>query len=244
MRPNPDTPGDMPKNGSYILIVEDDPKTSDILRLYLEESGFTTRCISHGNTALRVATEHPPDLVVLDLMLPGMDGWSVCRHLREESDVPILILSARQEEEDRLLGLGLGGDDYVVKPFSPREIVLRVQAILRRFQHSKTAKPETSLGQGAIRVNLAKHQVTAHGREVELTPSEYKILLAFLRAPGKTFERGELLDHLYPVGNYVVPKVIDVHIGKLRQKIEPKPSQPCHLLTVRGFGYRFVNGAE
>ncbi len=223
-----------------VLVVEDEPKTRDILRIYLEGAGYVVLLAADGREGLRLAEAESVDLVVLDLMLPGMDGWSVCRRLREHSEVPILILSARQEEQDRLLGLGLGADDYVVKPFSPREIVLRVQAILRRTHGRVEPDGDGDLvGDGPIQIDTERRRVTAHGCEVTLTPSEYKLLLALMRRPGKTFERSELLDHLYPMGGAVVPKVVDVHIGKLRQKIEPNPGHPEFVETVRGFGYRF-----
>ena len=223
-----------------VLVVEDDPNTRDILRMYLERAGYELQAAADGDTGLRLARRIQPDLIVLDLMLPGMDGWEVCRNLREWSDVPILILSARQEEQDRLLGLGLGADDYVVKPFSPREVVLRVQAILRRMRPRRNeAELADPLVRGPIEIDSERHVVSAYGREVTLTPSEFKLLLALMQTPGKTFDRRELLDHLYPMGGSVVPKVVDVHIGKLRHKIEPVPAHPRHVITVRGFGYRF-----
>ena len=215
-----------------ILVVEDDRRTAGLLELYLTDAGFRVTVEHDGDRGLERARRGEHDLVVLDLMLPGRDGWSVCGELRRSSDVPILILSARQEEDDRLVGLGLGADDYVVKPFSPREIVLRVQAILRR---TRSPRP-TAL---ALTIDRERRCAVAHGREVALTPSEYKLLDAMLSAPGRTFERRELLDHLYPTGGCVVPKVVDVHIAKLRQKVEPDPVRPRHIVTVRGFGYRF-----
>lgn len=231
-----------------LLVIEDDPNTRDILRLYLERAGFAVRCAADGQAGLDQALESMPALVVLDLMLPGVDGWSVCRRLRDLGDVPILILSARQEEEDRLLGLGLGADDYVVKPFSPREVVMRVQAILRRARREPAPVQQDDagatqvLGSGPVRLDPDERRVTVYGREVTLTPSEYRLLHAMMRRPGRTFDRSELLDHLYPTGGSAVPKAIDVHVGKLRQKIEPEPTQPRHLQTVRGFGYRFCEG--
>jgi DNA-binding response OmpR family regulator len=228
-----------------ILIVEDEAHTLDILALYLGEAGYQVRSANDGQSALDAVVEYGPHLMVLDLMLPGMDGWEVCRRIRQSSDLPILILSARQEEQDRLLGLGLGADDYVVKPFSPRELVLRVHAILRRAR-STAGISDTSgvgarkVGHGEVVVDEGRRSVTVRGEEVILTPSEYRLLLALIRRPNKTFSRSELLDHLYPTGGHVVSKVIDVHIGKLRQKIESDPQHPKHVITVRGFGYRFV----
>ncbi|MHC5063359.1 MAG: response regulator transcription factor [Planctomycetota bacterium] len=223
-----------------IAVVEDDPESANILRIYLSEAGFDVHLASDGPSGIELAQRITPELVVLDLMLPGMDGWSVCRQLRNASDVPILILSARQEEQDRLLGLGLGADDYVVKPFSPREIVLRVQAILRRVRGPLDSEEDTTLlGKGPVRLDLEGRAALVYGEETQLTPSEFKLLQALIRRPGRTFERTELIDILYPGGGTVVPKAIDVHVNKLRQKIEPVPTEPRHLVTIRGFGYRF-----
>lgn len=222
------------RSSDRILIVEDDPRTSSLLELYLRDAGFATALAADGRQGLAAARTLQPILVILDLMLPGCDGWSVCRELRRTSDVPILILSARQEEEDRLAGLGLGADDYVVKPFSPREIVLRVRAILRRAYGARHRQPE-----GPIVLDAPRRSVFAYEEEKALTPSEFKLLEALMETPGRTFERQELLDRLYPAGGSVVPKVVDVHMAKLRRKIEPEPSHPRHIVTVRGFGYRF-----
>jgi DNA-binding response OmpR family regulator len=232
-----------------ILVVEDELRTREILALYLGEAGYDVQSVHDGRSALDAVDERPPQLIVLDLMLPGMDGWEVCRRIRQTSDLPIIILSARQEEEDRLLGLGLGADDYVVKPFSPREIVLRVKAILRRTRSSAqpahgsdsewSHEPQT-IGTGEVILDEERRSVSVRGQEVILTPSEYKLLTALMRRPNKTFARDELLNQLYPLGGQVVPKVIDVHIGKLRHKIETDPQHPTHVITVRGFGYRFA----
>ncbi len=223
-----------------VVVVEDDRESAKILQLYLSEAGFDVHVAHDGTNGLALVKRTTPDLVVLDLMMPGLDGWTVCRELRRTSDVPILILSARQEEQDRLLGLGLGADDYVVKPFSPREIVLRVNAILRRVKTSDLDEPKAeTIGDGAIRLDLNRRVAITYDQEVSLTPSEFRLLHALVRRPGRTFERSELIDELYPSGGTVVPKVIDVHVGKLRQKIEPDPTDPKHLITIRGFGYRF-----
>ena len=172
-------------------------------------------------------------------MIPQKDGWEVCRELRRSSNVPILMLSAKEDELDRVLGLSLGADDYVVKPFSPRELVARVKAILRRMQPA-SAKLESLLSHAGLVLDLDKRTVTLHGRGVALTRSEHKLLQALMAAPGRVFLRGELLDHLYPVGDPVVDRVIDVHIGKLRQKIEADPAKPRYVRTVRGLGYQFA----
>jgi DNA-binding response OmpR family regulator len=222
-----------------ILIVEDDRKTAALVGLYLEREGFKTIAADNGRQALDLARQHRPSFVILDLMLPHLDGWEVCRELRRASDVPILMLTARGEELDRVVGLSMGADDYVVKPFSPRELVARVKAILRRARPNASA-PKRQLAHGDLVLNLEKRKVTVHGQPVGLTAFEYTLLQAIMAAPGRIFTREELLDHLYPGGETVIDRVIDVHIGKLRQKIEDDPAKPRYILTVRGMGYRFA----
>lgn len=223
-----------------ILIVEDNEKTASLVALYLEREGFKTIQAYDGQQALELARRHNPIFTILDLMLPNVDGWEVCRELRRSSDVPILILTAREEELDRILGLSLGADDYVVKPFSPRELVARVKAILRRARpHPSNATG--SLWCGELNLDLEKHRVTLSGHPVSLTASEYKLLKVLMAAPGRVFPREALLNHLYPNGGVVIDRVIDVHISNLRQKIEADPSKPQYIFTVRGVGYRFAD---
>jgi DNA-binding response OmpR family regulator len=222
-----------------ILIAEDDPKTGALVAAYLEREGFRTRLAPDGRQALDLARREAPVLVVLDLMLPGADGWEVCQTLRRDSDVPILILSARQEELDRILGFTLGADDYVMKPFSPRELVARVKAILRRARPRPRADRDR-LTHGRLVLDLTKRAVTLDGRRLALTPSEYRLLEALMSAPGRVFERSELLTALYPDGEAVVDRVVDVHVGKLRQKIGDDPARPSVILTVRGMGYQLA----
>jgi DNA-binding response OmpR family regulator len=223
-----------------ILIVEDDKKTASLVALYLEREGFETIVAYDGRQALELAQRHKPIFVILDLMLPSIDGWEVCRQVRQSSDVPILILSAREEEIDRVSGLTLGADDYVVKPFSPRELVARVKAILRRGRLSAIKDTKLLSHQGLI-VDQEKRKVTLNGQTVVLTPHEFNLLHAIMAFPGKVFTREELLARLYPRQEAVViDRVIDVHIGKLRQKIEKNPSRPEFILTVRGIGYKFA----
>jgi DNA-binding response OmpR family regulator len=223
--------------------VEDDRKTASLVALYLEREGFKTVAAHDGHQALELARRHDPVFVVLDLMLPTMDGWEVCRTIRRSSDVPILILTAREEEMDRVLGLSLGADDYVVKPFSPRELVARVKAILRRAR-SAPIKEERLLSFGPLVMDLQKRRVTLNNRPISLTRFEYNLLATFMAAPGKIFSREELLTCLYPSGEAVIDRVIDVHIGKLRQKIEDDVSTPRYILTVRGLGYRFADADD
>lgn len=223
-----------------VLIVEDDPKTSNLLKVYLEREGFQTRAASDGAQALEIAQRHAPALVVLDLMIPKLDGLEVCRRIRQTSDVPILMLTARVEEVDKLVGLSIGADDYVTKPFSPREVVARVKAILRRVV-SKTSTPTTKvLTSGNLLVEESKAKVTLKGKPVSLTAIELRLLVTLMRSPGTVFSRAQLLDALYTHDSvHVLDRTVDVHIGRLRDKIEPAPSQPIYVLTVRGLGYKF-----
>jgi len=223
-----------------ILIVEDDKKTASLIQLYLEREGFQTVIAYDGRKALELAEQYRPIFVILDLMLPRVDGWEVCRRLRKTSDVPILMLTARGEEIDRVSGLTLGADDYVVKPFSPRELVARVKAILRRGRPEAPGQ-EKVISFAELTMDLEKHKVTLEGRLVLLTPHEFKLLQTLMAAPGKVFAREELLDYLYPRNEAtVIDRVVDVHIGKLRQKIEKDPSNPRYILTARGIGYQFA----
>ncbi len=222
-----------------VLIVEDDQNTAALIKTYLEKEGFAASVVHDGEKALEMIKVSEPGFVILDIMLPKMDGWEVCRRLRNFSDVPVLMLTAREEEIDRVLGLSLGADDYVVKPFSPRELMERVKAILRRARPSPAQK-EAVLISGRLVLDPEKLKVTLDGKPVSLTSHEYKLLYALMRSPGRVFSRSELLDHFYQHGEVVVDRVIDVHIGKLRQKIEKDPANPIYIQTVRGFGYRFT----
>ncbi len=224
-----------------ILIAEDDKKTASLVAVYLEREGFQTVVAYDGQQALELAHRHGPIFVILDLMLPVVDGWDVCRQLRRSSDVPILMLTAREEEVDRISGLTLGADDYVVKPFSPRELVARVKAILRRGRLGTTMEGRGILSHGGLVLDQEKRKVSLDGHPVPLTPHEYRLLKALMAVAGKVFTRDELVTHLYPRDEAVViDRVIDVHIGKLRQKIEKDPSKPRYILTVRGIGYQFA----
>lgn len=228
-----------------ILVVEDDENTSSLIALYLEREGYRPVTAGDGELALALAAQHRPDLVILDLMIPKVDGWEVCRRLRQDSEVPVIMLTARGEEIDRVSGLTLGADDYVVKPFSPRELVARVKAVLRRSSPAIDKSAKTSaqvLVHGPVCLDLDKRRLTVDDETVALTPHEYALIEALMSAPGRTFTRDELLDRLYPRGEAVViDRVVDVHIGKLRQKIESIPAEPRYILTVRGIGYRFAD---
>lgn len=228
---------------SPILIVEDDKNTSKLVTTYLEKEGFSTIAAYDGERALTLARLKKPGFVILDVMLPKVDGWEICRELRKFSDVPILMLTAREEEIDRILGLSLGADDYVVKPFSPRELVERVKAILRRTQPRLPAQARVLCYQDLV-LDPGKCKVTLAGKNINLTTSEYKLLHILMCSPGQVFSRDSLLARFYEHGETVVERVIDVHVGKIRQKIEENPSKPKFILTVRGFGYTFADGSE
>jgi DNA-binding response OmpR family regulator len=227
--------------GKTILVIEDDPNTRSLVALYLEREGFRPLAAADGRTGLELAERHRPELVILDLMLPRMDGWEVCRRLRQRLDVPVIMLTARGEEIDRVAGLTLGADDYVAKPFSPRELVARVQAVLRRMPRSAVL-PRKVVAHGDLVLDMENRRLSVAGKPVELTPHEYALLEALASRPGRTFSRDELLARLYPDGGTVViDRVVDVHIGKLRQKIESRPAAPRYIITVRGVGYRFAD---
>jgi len=224
-----------------VLVVEDDENTASLIALYLEREGFLPLTAGDGEMALTLAGKHRPDLVILDLMIPKVDGWEVCRRLRRTSEMPVIMLTARGEEIDRVAGLTLGADDYVVKPFSPRELVARVKAVLRRTSPAPN-KEERMLIHGPVRLDLEKRRLSVDNQPVSLTPHEYALMVALMASPGRTFTRDELLDRLYPMGEAVViDRVVDVHIGKLRQKIEPISAEPQYIITVRGIGYRFAD---
>ena len=223
-----------------ILVVEDESRIARLVRDYLEHAGFEAEVVGDGDTALASARRSRPDLVVLDLGLPGRDGLDVARSLRRTSSVPIVMLTARGDETDRVVGLELGADDYVVKPFSPKELVARVRAVLRRTQAAQTGGPEV-LRVADVEVDLPRMRVAVAGRPVELTPTEFQLLWALMREPGRVFTRGQLLDAVHGVAFESYERAIDAHVKNLRKKIEPTPGRPRYLLTVHGVGYRFAD---
>jgi len=224
-----------------ILVVDDEPKIVRLARDYLEQSNFRVLPIYNGNDAIAAARTEKPDLVVLDLNLPGMDGLDVCRALRRQSSVPIIMLTARAEETDRLIGLELGADDYIVKPFSPRELVARVRAVLRRTQ----GEVETTgiLRSGEIEIDTNGHHVRLRGENVHLTRVEFSLLAILAQHPGQTFSRAQLIDRLHGVAEGSFDRSIDAHIKNLRRKIEDDPSDPKYVMTVYGVGYQWAGGA-
>jgi len=223
-----------------ILIVEDDPNTSALVDTYLRREGFATLVVEDGHSAIQAVDRHTFAFAILDLMVPGPDGWEICRHIRKCSDVPVLFLTARDEEVDRVAGLELGADDYVVKPFSPRELVARVKAILRRPRLGFGTLCE-ALSIDGLTLIPEKRRVTLNGATLAVTGSEFILLETLMSRPGRVFSREELLSRLYPDGEPVVDRVVDVHIGKLRRKIERDAARPHFIRTVRGIGYQFVD---
>ncbi len=223
-----------------ILVVEDEPQIVELVRDYLKQAGFRVVTAGDGQTALSVARSERPDLVILDLMLPGgIDGLDVCRALRQDPvlrAVPIIMLTARTEETDRLVGLELGADDYVTKPFSPREVVARVKAVLRRARGE--ADTAGILRIGDLAIDLAKRLVTVADGAVSLTPTEFDLLAVLARHPGRPFTRAQLLDLVYDVAYDGYDRAIDSHIKNLRRKIEPEPGEPRYVITVYGVGYK------
>jgi DNA-binding response OmpR family regulator len=233
-----------PAAKKIVLVIEDDRNTLDLVALYLRREGFDAITAEDGEIGLVLADKYPPDIVILDLMMPKIDGWEVCRRLQQKRKVPVIMLTARGEEIDRVAGLTLGADDYVVKPFSPRELMARVKAVLRRMPENDIGPigEKSRLVHDRVVLDLEKRRVSADGRPVHLTHHEYTLLATLMSAPGRIFTRDELLDRLYPMGDaVVVDRVVDVHIGKLRQKIEPDVSDPQYILTARGIGYWFAD---
>jgi two-component system, OmpR family, alkaline phosphatase synthesis response regulator PhoP len=221
-----------------ILVVDDERKIVTVLKGYLEQAGYRVLTAGDGQMALTTFRHAKPDLVILDLMLPGIDGLDVCRVLRRESSVPIIMLTARAEEADRLIGLELGADDYVVKPFSPREVVARVRAVLRRVEGEVAASE--LLRTGDISLDLAAHQATVAGRLVELTPMEFELLSVLTRSPGRTFTRTQLLQQIQDSPLQGFERTVDVHIRNIRAKIESDPKDPRYILTIYGVGYKLA----
>ncbi len=223
-----------------VLIIEDEPELVQVLRDYLERAGFHVEAAYDGVSGLSTFQHRRPDLVLLDLNLPGMDGLDVARHMRRAADVPIIMVTARVEETDRLIGLELGADDYISKPFSPREVVARVRAVLRRAQPKKD-EPEI-IRAGEVEIDRTRHRVWVQGREVDLTPTEFRLLAALAAEPGRAFTRLQLLEAIQGDAYEGYERTVDAHIKNLRAKIEPDPKRPRYVETVFGVGYRFAEG--
>ena len=223
-----------------ILVVEDEPSIAEVVGLYLQRAGYQVRTAADGKTAMSLLEKEIPDLVVLDLMLPEVDGLSLTRWLRERSDVPIIMLTARREEIDRITGLEMGADDYVVKPFSPQELVSRVRAVMRRIKREEApVESERPLSFGELSIDPASRTVSAFGEEVQLTAKEFDMLHLLARHPKQVFTREQLLERVWGGAEYIDPGTVTVHIRRVREKIETDPSQPQWLVTVWGVGYKF-----
>jgi DNA-binding response OmpR family regulator len=224
-----------------VLVVDDDPKIVQLVRAYLEREGFVVKTASDGRMALELFRDAMPDLIVLDLMLPELDGMSVARRVREDSDVPILMLSARAAVADRIQGIAEGADDYLPKPFSPAELVVRVKAILRR---SGGPRPPVALRLGDVEIDRERHEARRNGHPLTMTTAEFRLLAALAEAEGRVLTRERLLDALYgPSASDALDRTIDVYVGRLRERLGDDPERPRYIATVRGVGYRAVFGA-
>jgi DNA-binding response OmpR family regulator len=222
-----------------ILVVEDEPNIAEVVGLYLRRAGYQVQTASDGQIALTMLEKRIPDLVVLDLMLPVVDGYTLTSWLRDRSDVPIIIVTSRREEMDRIAGLEMGADDYVVKPFSPQELVSRVRAVLRRSGAEKSVENERPVEFGDLRIDPLSRDVILAGRTLDLTAREFDLLYLFARHPRQVFSRDHLLERVWGISDFIDPGTVTVHVRRLREKIEVDPSAPRHLVTVWGVGYKF-----
>ena len=225
-----------------VVVVDDDPSVQEVTRAYLERDGYLVYVAGTAAEGLAVAERVKPGLVVLDLMLPDRSGEDVCREIRARSDVPILMLTAKASEDERVAGLALGADDYLTKPFSPRELVARVRAVLRRTQSETPLVELLSFDHGALEIDTVQHEVRRNGEPVELTPNEYKLLQTLARYPGRVYSRFELINHVQGYEYEGYERTIDAHVKNLRRKIEPDPKHPRYVETVFGAGYRLRKG--
>ena len=221
-----------------IAVVEDEPSIAEVVSLYLKRAGYQVQTFTDGRAAREALTQRPPDLVILDVMLPGVDGFALTRHLRDRSDVPIILLTSRRDETDRIAGLELGADDYVVKPFSPQELVSRVRAVLRRAKGPQSDSG-AALAFPDLTIDPQTRLVTTRDQELTLTAKEFDVLYHLARHPRQVFSRDQLLEAVWGISDYIDPGTITVHIRRLREKIEADPANPVHLVTVWGVGYKF-----
>jgi DNA-binding response OmpR family regulator len=221
-----------------VLVVDDEPQIAAIARDYLSRAGFSVAVATDGTSGLDMARQSRPDLVVLDLGLPRLDGLAVARALRRESDVPIIMLTARVDEADRLAGFDVGADDYITKPFSPRELVARVSSVLRRSRHAPAAGAQFDVAD--LSIDVAKMRVERRGALIDMTPTEFQLLTALARYPGRVFTRGQLLDAVRGMEVESFERAIDAHVKNVRRKLERDPHRPRYVLTVYGIGYKFA----
>jgi len=226
-------------DNTLILVAEDEPSIAEVVSLYLKRAGYRVVVAADGQTALDSMSQQMPDLVILDIMLPKVDGYAITRWLRDRSDVPIIMVTSRREETDRIAGLELGADDYVVKPFSPQELVSRVRAVLRRVRSSSPESGGSPLIFADMRIDPQTRLVTIRGKELSLTVKEFEMLWHLARHPRQVFSRDQLLESIWGISEFIDPSTVTVHIRRLREKIEADPSNPVHLMTVWGVGYKF-----
>ena len=224
---------------SRIAIVEDEPSISEVVSLYLKRAGYQVQLYADGLVAQEAFSHQIPDLIILDVMLPGMDGFALTRSLRNHSEVPIILVTSRREESDRIAGLELGADDYVVKPFSPQELVSRVRAVLRRISKEEKSHTDAPISFPSLSMDPQTRIVIAQGQEISLTAKEFDMLYHFIHHPHLVFSRDQLLESIWGLSEYIDPSTVTVHIRRLREKIETDPSNPDHLQTVWGVGYKF-----
>ena len=224
-----------------VLVIEDDPGIARIVRLYLEQAGYRVDTANDGIAGLNLARDSAPDLIVLDLMLPRLDGMAICRALRQDSDVPIIMATARVAEADRLAGLDLGADDYVLKPFSPRELVARVRAVLRRAARQAAADQPQSIEYDSMAIDLNTRAVAIGEHKPALTPTEFRLLTTLAAQPGRIFTRNQIINDVFGYDFDGFDRTVDVHVANLRRKIEPDGRKPRYVQTVHGVGYRFGN---
>jgi DNA-binding response OmpR family regulator len=224
-----------------IVVIDDEPSVQEVVRGYLEKDGYLVYVAGSGREGLALAERAKPGLIVLDLMLPDVSGEEICREIRQRSDVPILMLTAKASEDERVGGLALGADDYLTKPFSPRELVARVRAVLRRTQGAETPLVEVlTFDEGALEIDAVQHEVRRDGAVVDLTPNEYRLLVTLARYPGRVYSRFELINHVQGYDFEGYERTIDAHVKNLRKKIEPDPKRPRYVETVFGVGYRLA----
>jgi DNA-binding response OmpR family regulator len=230
--------------GKKVLVVDDDVNTVEVVSLYLKHDGYRVLAAYDGNEALRLARESRPYLIVLDIMLPGLDGLEICRALRAESDVPIITLTARTEEKDKIKGLDLGADEYIVKPFSTRELAARIRTVLRRLPYDAHLRGPEEITQDKLTVNFINHQVILAGKPLHLTPAEFNLLRTFIMEPKRVFSRAQLVEKAFGYDYEGFDRSIDFHILNLRRKLEADPCHPRYIKSVYGTGFMFTAGTE
>jgi DNA-binding response OmpR family regulator len=226
-------------NQRTIMVVEDEPSIREVVSLYLNRAGFNVVDVGNGHEALSLLEESLPDLVILDLMLPGVDGYHITSQLREKGDIPIIMLTARRSETDRIAGLEMGADDYVVKPFSPQELVSRVRAVLRRTYSQSAEAIEQPIAHGDLMIDPITRTVSLKSEEKKLTAKEFDLLWFLARNPRQVFTRDQLLENVWGLSEFIDPSTVTVHIRRLREKLEQTTSEPEHIITVWGVGYKF-----